>query len=758
MHGLPTLVTDLALILLLAGFTTLLCRKLRQPLVLGYILAGFLCGPVVSFLPTVADRANIELWSEIGIIFLMFAVGLEFSLHKLVKVGMAAILSAVFEVIGMMFLGMLLGQMFGWSTMDSLFLGGMLAISSTMIAIKALNDSGQKEKKFAGYAIGTLVIEDIVAIFLMVILSTMAHSRGFDGAELLLTIGRMMFYLALWLMLGIYIVPTVLDKVKELFDDETLLVISLGICLGMVWIADTLGFSSAFGAFMAGSILAGTVHAGRIEGLIAPCKDLFGAVFFVSVGLLVVPATLLEYWLPILLITIATIVGKIVTKMLGMMAAGKDLSTSVAAAFCLTQVGEFSYIIAGLGTSLGVTSDFLYPIIVAVSVITAFTTPLMINHADGFANWLAGILPEKIRRGMEKYGNNDDDDNTLLDNDWRAFGKKYITTTVVYAIISVGLILLGCTLLLPFFADIPGGRVITAALIYLCILPFIRQLMVFRNPYMMSLWLRGIKNRLPLVTLIGLRVLLAISLLIAPLQMLFDLPPWLLLALGLPLALLVLRMKNFSSLYLRIEARFLANFNEKKLAEGADGTEHNLNEKLTVAHFSLPPDSPAVGGGLIQLDWGRYYGVKIIKIIRGRSHINIPEGTEILQAGDELLVMGAPKNLENFAYIAEKQKLLSVNPQPSVTLKDYIAGQDKDGAGRQLYCFAVKLADTPQYTGKTIRESSLKQDWNCFLLGLERNRLPIIDPNPDMRLDAGDLVWVLGSRSLGEKLVNEGLI
>ena len=300
MSELPSLVTDLALILILAGLTTLLCKKLKQPLVLGYILAGFLCGPVVDFLPTIADQENIELWSEIGVIFLMFAVGLEFSIHKLVKVGLAGILASLFEVVGMMLLGIGLGRLLGWSMMDSVFLGGMLSISSTMIAIKALEDSGLKEHKFAGYAIGTLIIEDIVAIFLMI-------------------------YLALWLILGIYLLPTFLNKVRGLLNDEMLLVISLGICFGMVWIADALGFSSALGAFLAGSILAGTVHSERIEHLVAPCRDLFGAVFFVSVGLLVVPATLAEYIVPIMLITLVTIIGKIIFLTLGMMAAGKDI-------------------------------------------------------------------------------------------------------------------------------------------------------------------------------------------------------------------------------------------------------------------------------------------------------------------------------------------------------------------------------------------------------------------------------------------------
>lgn len=756
MHGLPSLITDLALILLLAALTTLLCRKLRQPLVLGYILAGFLCGPVVSFLPTIADRTNIELWSEIGIIFLMFAVGLEFSLHKLVKVGMGAILSALFEVLGMMALGILVGQAFGWSMMDSIFLGGMLGISSTMIALKGLEDAGLKQKKFAGYAIGTLIIEDIVAIFLMVILSTMAVSSGFNGAELLFTVGKMLFYLSLWLMLGIFILPTFLNKVKDLLDDEMLLVLSLGVCLSMVWIADALGFSSALGAFLAGSILAGTVHSEHIEHLVKPCKDLFGAVFFVSVGLLVVPSTLVEYWLPILVITIVTIVGKIITITMGMMAAGKDVHTSLSSSFCLTQVGEFSYIIASLGTSLGVTGDFLYPIIVAVSVVTAFTTPIMIGHADSCAGWLEAHLPEKIRSGWEKYGNNDDD-NALLDSDWRAFGKAYIITTVLYTILAVGLIMLGQTVLIPLLSELPFGNMLGAVVIYLCILPFVRQLMVFRSPYMMSLWLRGLKNRLPLVALIGVRLVLGMVLLLTPLYLHFSLPPWVLLIIGVAGMVLLVRMKKFRSTYLRIEARFLANFNEKQLAEGDSDTEHNLNQKLSVAEFNVLPESAVIGQKLIALNWGRIFGVKVIKIVRGKEHINIPEGGEILCAGDSLLVMGAPKNIDNFTYAVKKQSMML--PQGEcVTLKEYIDGQEKDAAESQLYCFAVAMSGTPQYCGKSLRESSLKDDWNCFLLGLERNRLPILDPSPDMQLNSGDLVWVLGGQELGKRLVQDGLL
>ncbi len=757
MNELPSLVTDLALILMLAGLTTLLCKKLKQPLVLGYILAGFLCGPVVDFLPTIADQENIKLWSEIGVIFLMFAVGLEFSIHKLVKVGLAGILASLFEVVGMMVLGIGLGQALGWSMMNSVFLGGMLAISSTMIAIKALEDSGLKEHKFAGYAIGTLIIEDIVAIFLMIILTTVSQSQGVGGMSLLMTIGQLLFYLALWLILGIYLLPTFLNKVHSLLNDEMLLVISLGICFGMVWIASALGFSSALGAFLAGSILAGTVHVERIEHLVAPCRDLFGAVFFVSVGLLVVPATLVEYIVPIVLITLVTIVGKIIFLTLGMMAAGKDIATSISAAFCLTQIGEFSYIIASLGTTLGVTSDFLYPVIVAVSVVTSFTTPVMIRYAEPFAAWLARIMPERLRGGWEKYGNNDDD-SALQDSDWRGFGKSYLVSLLLNTVISFGIFMLGTNWLLDLVSQWSWGKPAVCLVVELAILPFVGQLLVFRNSYMTALWLRGIKNRLPLLVLMVVRALVAMWLLCLPMYWLLKFHPvWLGLS-CLALTLLLFKFNKFASMYLRIEARFLANFNERKLHEQGDDLHQSLNEQLLVQVFRCPTEGGAVGKSLQELDWGRIYQLKAIKILRGRKHINIPESNEQLKPNDLIWLLGDAKDLENFNFYCNESGLLQTLEKPALTLKDYIAGQSDATVGEQIYCCAVKVAEVPRYVGKNLRDSSMRQDWGCFLLGLERNLLPIINPGPDIVLEAGDLVWVIGSKRMGECLVAEGLV
>lgn len=763
MSELPSLVRDLALILLLASAATLLCRKLRQPLVLGYILAGFLAGPVVNFLPTVADRESIELWSELGVIFLMFSVGLEFSIHKLAQVGLAGILAALFEVCGMMVVGVLLGQALGWSGMDSVFLGGMIGISSTMVALKAMEDAKIKESKFAGYAIGTLICEDIVAVFLMVILTTVSVSQGISGQELLLTVGKLLFYLTCWLLAGIFCLPTLLNKVQKLVNDEMLLLIALAICFGMVWIADALGFSSALGAFLAGSILAGTLHVEKIERLVVPCKYLFGAVFFVSVGLLVSPATIADYALPILLICLAILSCKVILLILGMMAAGKGIEPSVRAACCLTQIGEFSFIIAGLGNSLGVTSDFLYPVIVAVSVITSFTTPLMIKSAEGLARRITALMPERLRQGWEKYGNNDDD-SALQDSDWLGFGKGYAATLLLHSLISLGIIMLVPVLCRPLLGDWPWAPLLICAITELCIMPFVSQLLIYRNSYMTSLWLRGIKNRLPLLVLMGVRVLAAMSLLIIPLYLVLRFHPVLITLAGLLLTLLLVCNKGFRGLYLKIEARFLANFNERKLheeygssAQGEFG--RRLNEELLVQRFDCPKDSEVLDKTLAELAWGRVYGLKVIKIVRGRRHINIPDGSQRLLPDDRVLLLGEAKDLENFVYSCGGRRLLVPEPEPACTLKDYIAHQGSVLQGeQQLYCCAVHLSEAPLYVGKNLRDSTLREDWDCFLLGLERDMLPIMNPSPDIVLESRDWVWVLGGKKMGERLVAEGLV
>lgn len=765
MTHLATLITDLALLLIVAGITTLLCKKLKQPTVIGYILAGFLIGPVVEFVPTVGDVNNINLWAEIGIIFLMFVLGLDFSLHKLASVGSTGIISASVQVVGMVIIGFVTGQLMGWSVMNSIFLGGMLSMSSTMITIKAIEDLGLKDRKFVQATIGTLVIEDIAAIFMMVVLSTMAVSQGISGGELAMTLSKLVFYLVLWLMLGIYLIPSFLKKTQSLMNDETLLVVSLGICFGMVWLADALGFSSALGAFIAGSILAGTVHAERIEKLVTPCKDLFGAVFFVSVGLKVVPEMLLEYLGSILLLTVIVIIGKAVLLVAGMLMAGERLEDALYSSLSQTQIGEFSFIIATLGISLGVTGDFLYPVIVAVSVVTTFTTPYLIKSADKIHIALEALLPDKWRKNMERY-KEEKSLSEIGDEDWKRFLKGYSSTFVINGVVIFGVIQLGISFLLPFLGEMlhntMAARVISCVSIYIVMAPFLPAMMIFRKRYFTALWLKSFANHLPLMLLVALRTAVTMILCMMPLYLVFHFPLPLLAIIALPATYLLSKSNWLLGRYLQIEARFLSNFNERKLQEQQHDlsvSSHSwLDEQLYVAEYICQADDRSMDKALKDLQWGRVMQINVIKIIRGKKHINIPEGYELLLEGDHIFVLGTQKALENFEMLAAKGHIITRAATESVTLRQFITQQERYNEDQQLLCYAVKVDKDSSLAGSSIRDSQIKTNWSCFMVGLERDLLPIVTPLPSMIINAGDLIWVLGTQKMGSKLVKDNLV
>ena len=450
MSQLPTLIADLALILICAGVMTLLFKKLKQPLVLGYVVAGFLASPHMPYTPSVMDTANIKTWADIGVIFLLFALGLEFSFKKIVKVGGAAIIAACTIIFCMILLGVAVGTAFGWKRMDCIFLGGMIAMSSTTIIYKAFDDLGMRKKKFTGLVLSVLILEDILAIVLMVMLSTMAVSHNFEGTEMLGSIAKLLFFLILWFVVGIYLIPVLLKKCRKLMSEETLLIVSLGLCFGMVVLAAHTGFSAAFGAFIMGSILAETVEAESIERLVKPVKDLFGAIFFVSVGMMVDPLMIVEYAGPIVVITLAVIVGQSLFGTLGVLLAGQPLKTAMQCGFSLTQIGEFAFIIASLGVSLGVTSNFLYPIVVAVSVITTFMTPYMIRIAGPVSDRLERNLPGSWRRFLTRYSRGTE---TTMNHEnlWRKLLAALLRIIVVYSVLSIAVIALSFRYVMPFF-------------------------------------------------------------------------------------------------------------------------------------------------------------------------------------------------------------------------------------------------------------------------------------------------------------------
>lgn len=760
MH-IPELIADLALMLIVAGVMTILFKKLKQPLVLGYIIAGFIVGPYFNLFPAVTDTVSINTWSEIGIIMLMFSLGLEFNLHKMASVGGTGIITAITEVVSMLLLGFACGQLMGWSVMDSVFLGGMLSMSSTTIIIKAFEDLKLKGKKFTELVFGTLIIEDIAGIFMMVVLSTIAVSQGISGGALAGSLVKMLFYLALWLLLGIYLIPTFLKKTKDLMNDETLLIVSLGMCFGMVMLANYLGFSSALGAFLAGSLLAGTIHVERIEHFNKPIKDLFGAIFFISVGMLVDPALILQYAVPILLLTVVTVFGKAFFSSLGVLLSGQSLNTSIHCGCSLAQIGEFSFIIAALGISLGVMSDFIYPVIVSVSVITTFTTPFVIRASDGVYGFMDKHLPSRLSNYLNRY-TSEEQSETEKDGEWAAYIKKFFSRLALYTVIMAGVIWIGVRFLWPFLAEHLQptlAAVLATALIIAVMAPFLRQALFQKNEYFVPLWFKSKSNHLPLLALTVLRLALMTLLLALPIRIIFSLPPAYLLLVAVPIIVFISRSDWLVGPYLRVEARFLANLNEIQLEERkkADPGHSWLDEQLYVSKMICEHDSLLLNTYLSKLSGSAWSGVKIIKIIREGKHINIPEALDKLLLGDIVYIVGKMEQLENLQTVTKIELERKENGEYA-TLHDFIQHQEKFAEADQLLCYAVTVEKGMSLIGVSIKDSKIKSDWGAILLGLERELLPIPIPNINMRLQENDIIWVIGSQKMAGKLAKANLL
>ena len=505
MNELEPLIADLALILICAGAMTLLFKRLKQPVVLGYIVAGFLASPNMPYMPSVTDLNGVHLWSEIGVIFLLFSLGLEFSFRKILRMGAAPIIAACSIILGMMLVGMFTGQLFGWSKMDCIYLGGMLAMSSTTIIFKAFDDMGLREKRFAGLVLSVLIIEDILAIVLMVMLSTLAVSKEFEGTQMLMSILKLAFFLVLWFVVGIYIIPLFLRKVKSLMSNETMLITALALCFGMVVIASSVGFSAAFGAFIMGSILAETVEAEQIEHLVSPVKDLFGAIFFVSVGMMVDVALIAEYIVPILCIIVAIMLGQTILSTGGFLLSGQPLKTAMQCSFSLTQIGEFAFILATLGTSLHVTSDFLYPIVVAVSVFTTFTTPYMIRLAEPAYSVVARIMPKRLQAKLESNTSDEEETETEAQySHWRAYLKSTGIVILIQSVLCMAIIALMFYFGKPYIAGLlpaPWAGIVTALLCLILCAPFLWALMRqgSSSDDVIALWNGGRASRVKLI-------------------------------------------------------------------------------------------------------------------------------------------------------------------------------------------------------------------------------------------------------------------
>lgn len=747
MSHLPLLMNDLALILISAGIITLLFKWLKQPLVLGYIVAGLLAGPYVSIFPTVADTESIHIWAEIGVVFLLFALGLEFSFKKLMNVGGTAFIAASTEVITMLIVGYIVGVLLGWSAMDSIFLGGMLSMSSTTIIIKAFNDLGLRNQKFTGIVFGTLVVEDLVAILMMVLLSTMAVTRGFAGEAMLESILKVVFFLILWFLIGIYVLPAFFRKVKKLMNDETLLVIALGLCLGMVVLATATGFSAALGAFIMGSILAETVEAEHIEHLIKPVKDLFGAIFFVSVGMLVNPSILVEYAWPVLIITLTTIFGKALFSSMGVLISGQNLKTSIQSGFSLAQIGEFAFIIASLGVTLGVMNQVIYPIIVAVSVVTTFTTPYFIRLADPFAAWLYKVLPASTIDALNRYASGSKTINH--ESEWKQLLKTYTGKVVIYVVLLVAIILFSLHFLTPFLSNkLPGigGRLLSALITLVCMAPFLIALISNRTnspTLFMKLWNDGKYNRGRLISLVLFRVFVAIAAVTFLLIRMFSFNYGWGLMIAFAVLALVLIFRRDLNQYARLESSFLVNLNQREAAERALHPlkavfESQLNHKnIHMASLIVSPDSVCMGKSLRELDFRNRFGVNVVKITRGTHEIYIPESSEYLYPQDKITFVGTDEQVQQFTNRIDAEQS-SREAQPTKS-------KDVD-----LLSFTID--EHFPYMGLSIGESEIGKKHNCLIVGVERADVSLMNPHHSTVFEPGDLVWVVGDKKELERM------
>ena len=739
MSQLTPLISDLALILICAGIMTLIFKKLKQPLVLGYIVAGFICTPHFKFTPSVVDSASIHIWSEIGVIFLLFALGLEFSFKKLMKVGGSAVISACTIIFCMILVGVFVGWTFGWNRMDCIYLGGMLAMSSTTIIYKAFDDMGLRQQRFAGLVLSILILEDILAIVLMVMLSTMAVSQNFEGGEMVYSILKLLFFLILWFVVGIYGIPLFLKLVRKLMSDETLLIVSLALCFGMVYLAALVGFSPAFGAFIMGSILSETIESEHIGKLVSPVKDLFGAIFFVSVGMMVDPAMIVEYKYQILVIVLAVLLGQTIFGTIGVLLSGQPLKTAMRCGFSLTQIGEFAFIIASLGVSLKVTSHFLYPIVVAVSVITTFLTPYMIRLAVPAYNVIDKYMPSRWRRLLDRYSSGASVANHS--NNWKKLVIAIIRIVLIYAVLSIAVTALFLHFIVPLATDMLGdlwGRILGAALTIAAIAPFLRAMIMKKNrsEEFKSLWSDSRFNHAPLISIILLRIVIAIGFIVFIIENLFRASAALMVGIAIIVVCAMILSRFLKKQSIVLERTFVRNLHYKEIQQEYLGEKQPeyagrlLDRDLHLSDFLIPAESAWAGKTLRELDLGKKYDVHVASIIRGKHRLNIPDGNTCIFPNDLIQVIGTDEQLSLFASVAEK------------AIHTY---DDEDFGKHEMKLKQFVVAKDSPFVGHSIIECGIRNKYHCLVVGIESAGEDVLrTPQVHMPLKEDDVVWVVG--------------
>ncbi len=731
-----SLIMDLAYILVLGAIVSLLFKWIKQPVVLGYIVAGFLASPNFEPLPSLANAENIDFWAEIGIVVLLFSLGLEFSFKKLLSCGSSAIVTCLVCIIGMMGTGFCIGHLLGFSNINSIFLGGMISMSSTTIILKALTDLGLRHKRFASQVFGVLIVEDLFAVLMMVILSSVALGKV-EGTEMIFSVAKLCFFLILWFLVGTYLLPSLFNSVRRLLNEETLLVVSMALCLGMAVCAVECGFSLALGAFVMGSILAGTNYAERIEHVVTPVKNLFGAVFFISVGMMVNPQVIVEYWQPILLLSAVVVVGMIIFGTTGMLLSGQTLEVAIHSGFTLTQIGEFSFIIATLGMSLGVLDPTIYPIVVAVSVITTFTTPIFIKCADPVYRFVEKHLPKRFRYLVDRYS-----ESTATTSEvkslWISVLKRYAWRVVLYSVILVAIALIFKMYVHPIVSNyLPGfwGRLLCCVLTLTVMSPFLLGLTFPASKKWERERLLNANARFdaPLVCMSVFRLIVCAAFIIYVIGLHFGLGAGFIFGLTVFVLWAIFASRRLRHRLRRIENKFLNNLNERELRR--TGANNNLVSDIHMAYGTVGYDCPFLGDRLCISNVGSKYGINIASISRGGRVIPVPGPDERLFPGDVVGIIGT------------EEKIIEVMPLIEAGAEE----ATESGTTEDVSLQTIKLTDKSPLLGKTLSSANLRGKKHLLVVAIQRGR-EFLDLTPTLRFALGDVIWFAGQDSVARSL------
>ena len=751
MENLPALFSDLALILVTAGITTLLFKWLKQPVVLGYIIAGFLIGPNFEWFPVIKDQVSVETWSEIGMVFMLFGIGLEFSFKKLKKVGGIVGITALTELVTMCVVGFLLGKLLGWSQMDCIFLGAMLSISSTMIIAKAFDDMKLGREKFAGNVIGELVVEDLEAVLLMVILSTLAVSKTFNGVELLGSMLKLVFFILIWFLGGIFLVPSILKWARKFMSEETLTVFSIGLCFLMVVFANLAGFSSALGAFVMGSILAETLEAEAIHRLTTPIKNLFGAIFFVSVGMMVDPRILVDYWWQILVITIVLLFFKPLSNVVGRLLAGIGLKEAMQGGFCFSQIGEFSFIIATLGLSYGVIDGFMYPIIVSVSIITTFITPYAIKLGIPTYNWLDKRIPPQLK---ERFSNKEAGLKVKSGKhvDMKSFLVKQLKSLVIYSAIIIGLMLLCfsiCSLAIKYIGT-PWNYVISLIFTLVILSPFLWAVGFRHSLTDLShkLMKKNRFNKMLIRSISIIRMFLVWAVVYNVMRHYLNSAfwnewevskavfVWLNIGFSLIFTLLLRLLSPAMNFYRRIENRFLENLNHRQSNQVFTIPEV-LQENCRLSKMTLSPDSQYSGKMIRETDFRDHFNVSVVSVERGKNNFDLPKPDFQLFPFDKITFVGNEDKLRQLMGRVE-------------SFEDTLVNEHIDG---DVDMYKVDVRPDSPYCGVMLKDSDLASRYNTMVIAIERCGDFILNPSPRVAFAPNDIVWFVASSANAKVLL-----